>query len=205
MRYAMSQGLTLCVLLTFAACQREEPLTAAKADQILKSYQVRREHVYAAVPQRVWWDAQHPKDDFDELSLRTLRNLQGQGYITVTESQESGRTIFTAKVTEKGFRLLGTSPSARGPVYKALICYKKYDGIRNFERHPNEPTTGNAELLWHYDSPTAFYPLFETKLDKPLNQPFVSLVSFYYKDHQWKFDVIVRKTDPSDATLPTKQ
>jgi hypothetical protein len=23
----------------------------------------------------------------------------------------------------------------------------------------------------------------------------VSLVSFYYKDHQWKFDVTVRKTD----------
>ena len=30
--------------------------------------------------------------------------------------------------------------------------------------------------------------------NKPLNKPFASLVSFYYKDHQWRFDVTVRKT-----------
>jgi len=62
---------TALALLTLVACQPREPLTAAKADQILKGYQFHREPVYASVPQRVWWDAQHPKDQFDELSVRT--------------------------------------------------------------------------------------------------------------------------------------
>jgi len=176
-------------------CQKPEPLTAAKANEILSSYEQQREPVYAAVPQKVWWDEKHPKDDFDDKSVRTLANLAKAGYITVTETHDEHGSIYQAKVTQKGFPILGTSPSARGPVYKGLICYKKYDGIKNFERHPNEPTTGRGELIWHYDDPTSLYDLFETKIDKPLKKPFASLVSFYYKDHGWKFDVTVRKTD----------
>lgn len=199
----MKRFIAIAILAVATACQREEPLTAAKADEILKGYQFQREPVYAAVPQRVWWDPQHPKDDFDEKSVRTLRNLETNGLITVVQSQEGERTIYTAKVTEKGFPLLGTSPSARGPVYKGLICYKKYDGVRDFQRHPNEPTTGRAELVWHYDEETQLYPLFETKGEKPLRTPFASLVSFYYKDHQWRFNVTVRKTDVTSGEVPS--
>ncbi len=102
---------------------------------------------------------------------------------------------YTAKVTQKGFPLLGTTPSARGPAYRARICEKRYDGLRSFVRHPTEPTVGHAELVWRYANPTPFYDLFETKINKPLNRPFVSLISFYFKDHQWRFDVTVRKTE----------
>ena len=154
-----------------------------------------REPVYAEVPQRVWWDAKHPKDDFDQKSVRTFNNLQAAGLITVTQSVANGTTEYVAKVTPKGFHLIGTAPSHRGPAYRGMICYKKYDGIRDFQRHPTEPTTGRAELIWHYDDPTPLYALFETKLNKPLNKPFASLVSFYYRDHQWRFDVTVRKTE----------
>jgi len=196
MRSRSSQGAAIVAALLFtAACQAPEPLTAAKAQQIIASYEVRREPVYAAVPQKVWWDPQHPEDDFDAKSVRTLKNLERAGYITLQESHESDRATYLAKVTAKGFPLLGTSPSARGPVYKALICHKVYDGLRNFVRHPNEPTTGRAELIWSYDDPTPLYDLFDTKGDKPLRTPFASLVSFYYKDHEWKFDVVVRKTE----------
>ena len=196
MRSRASQGLSaFAALLLIAGCQPREPLTAAKAEQIIGAYEVHREPVYAAVPQKVWWNARSPKDDFDELSVKTLHNLERAGYVTVTESHDNDTTAYTAKVTEKGFPILGTSPSARGPVFKGLICHKQYDGLRNFVRHPTEETTGRAELVWHYDDPTPLYPLFETKGEKPLKKPFASLVSFYYENHQWKFDVTVRKTD----------
>jgi hypothetical protein len=192
----LSTGLAIASLLFLTWCQAREPLTAAKAEQILRAFMFQREPVYAEVPQKVWWNARSPKDDFDEKSLRTFRNLENAGYITVAESHTpDGTTAYVGKVTPKGFRLIGTSPSLRGPAFRGMICYKKYEGIRNFERHPSEPTVGRAELIWHYDDPTALYPLFETKMNKPLNKPFASLVSFYYKDHQWKFDVMVRKTD----------
>ena len=193
--------------LIIAACSPPDPLTETKARQIIAAYEVKREPVYAAVPQKVWWDEKHPKDDFDEKSLRTLQRLRDGGYITVDEKHDEHGATYVAKVTDKGFPLLGTSPSARGAVYKGLICYKRYDGLKGFERHPNEPTTGRAELIWHYDDPTPLYELFETKGDKPLKKPFASLVSFYYKDHQWKFDVTVRKTDASDdaSSVPRPQ
>lgn len=192
MRY---RTLFALLLLLAVACQRKEPLTAKKAGEIIREYQFSREPVYAAVPQKVWWDEKHPKDDFDEMSVRTLRNLERAGYITVQETIEGNAATYTAKVTDKGFKILGTSPSARGPVYKGLICFKKYDGIRNFQRHPNEPTTGHAELIWHYDEPTPLYELFDTKVDKVIKKPYASLVSFYYKDGKWRFGVTVRKTD----------
>ena len=192
MRMKASQAFALLLLL---ACQRREPLTAAKADQILRGFMFERQPVYAEVPQKVWWNARFPRDDYDDKSLRTFDNLVRAGYVTVTKSESDGTTAYLAKVTPKGFPILGTAPSLRGPVFRGMICYKKYDGVRNFQRHPSEPTVGHAELIWHYTDPTPLYAMFETKINKPLNTPFASLVSFYYKDHEWKFDVTVQKTE----------
>jgi hypothetical protein len=178
------------------ACQKAEPLTAAKAQEIISSYQFAVEPVYAEVPQRVWWGPKSPKDNYDEKALRTLRNLERAGYLTVTESHGAdGTTSYTGKVTPTGFPIIGTAPSLRGPAFRGKIAEKKYDGLRNFVRHPTEPTTGHAELVWHYANPTPLYPLFETKINKPLNKPFASYVSFYYKNHEWKFDVTVPKAE----------
>jgi hypothetical protein len=193
-----SANVAFCFLLSAFcfSCDREEPLTAAKAQQIISRYQFTAEPVYAEVPQRVWWNAKSPKDDYDEKAVRTLRNLESNGYITVTESHDpDGTTSYTGNVTQKGFPILGTAPSARGPVFRGKIAEKRYDGLRNFVRHPTEATTGHAELVWHYANPTQLYPLFETKINKPLDKPFASYVAFFYKDHEWKFDVTVRKTE----------
>ena len=197
MRRKSSQGirLALAVVIALAACQPREPLTAQKAAEIIRGYQFAKEPIYAEVPQRVWWSAKSPQDDYDVKALSTLRNLEHAGLVTVTESHDNDATSYTAHVTQKGFPILGTSPSARGPVFRGLICYKVYDGLQNFQRHPTEPTIGHGELVWHYTRPTPLYPMFETRQNKPLDKPFVSLVSFYYQDHQWRFDVTVRKTD----------
>ncbi|HEX3070893.1 MAG TPA: hypothetical protein VHX14_20145 [Thermoanaerobaculia bacterium] len=194
MRSRISQVAFLMALMV-AACQKAEPLTAAKAGQILASSRFAAEPIYAEVPQKVWWSPRFPKDEFDERSLRTFDNLKNAGLITVTGGPTPDGAAYVAKTTSKGFPILGTAPSARGPVFRGLICSKVYDGLRNFQRHPTEPTIGHGELVWHYANPTPLYPMFETKQNKPLDKPFVSLVSFYYKDHQWQFDVTVRKTE----------
>jgi len=194
MRRRSSQGFALALLLAFG-CDRAEPLTAQKANDILQRYMVSAVPVYAEVPQTVWWNAHFPKDDFDEKSLRTLTNLQNAGLVTVKPYQSGDKNGFAAVVTQKGFPILGTAPSYRGPCFRAQICVKKYDGIRNFQRHPSEPTTGSCELVWHYEKPTPLYALFETKINKPLDKPFASLVSFYFQDHAWKFHVTVDKTE----------
>jgi hypothetical protein len=175
------------------ACAKPEPLTEKKAQEIISGWSFRREPVYAEVPQKVWWTPKAPKDDYDEKALRTLRNLERAGLITVTSTVAADSETHIAKVTKKGFPILGTAPSNRGPVYRARICEKRYDGIRNFVRHPTQETVGHAELVWHYENPTDLYPLFETKINKPLNTPFVSHVSFWYDKHQWKFEVNVKK------------
>ena len=186
----------LAAAALLAACEKAEPLTAEKAQKVIGAVAFKQEPVYAEVPQKVWWTPTAPKDDYDEKALRTLRNLQRAGLVTVTESGVgTDSPTYIAKVTQKGFPILGTAPSMRGPVYRAKICEKRYDGIRNFVRHPNEETVGHAELVWHYDRPTPLYPLFETKINKPLNRPFVSHVSFWHEDHQWKFNVNVKKTE----------
>ncbi|MDQ3281444.1 MAG: hypothetical protein M3Q69_08530 [Acidobacteriota bacterium] len=192
-----SQGILLLVALVALACSKPEPLTATKAQEIVGSWSFKREPVYAEVPQKVWWTPQSPKDEYDELALRTLRNLQRAGLITVTEHVSGDAATYIAKVTKKGFPVLGTAPSYRGPVYRAQICEKRYDGLRNFVRHPSQPTVGHGELAWHYDNPTWLYPLFETKINKPLKKPFVSHVSFWYEKHQWRFEVNVRKVTPA--------
>ena len=161
----------------------------------MRSHGLRPEPIYAEVPQRVWWNAKAPRDDYDGKALQTLRKLEQAGLVSVTGGENpDGSAEYIAKVTEKGFRILGTAPSHRGPAFRAKIADKVYDDIRNFQRHPNEATTGFAELVWHYDNPTALYELFDTKINKPLKTPFVSHVSFYYKDHAWRFDVTVPKT-----------
>ena len=188
------------------ACAKPEPLTARKAEEIIESYAFKREPVYAEVPQKVWWSPQAPKDDYDDKAARTLRNLERAGLVTVTESDVTATSAtYVAKVTQKGFPLLGTAPSARGPVYRAQIAEKRYDGLRNFVRHPKEETVGHAELVWHYENPTPLYDLFETKIDKPLNQPFVSHISFWWEDRVWKFSVNVKKVAASDAAPPRRQ
>src|ERR1700742_3736636 len=184
--------------LVLASCQRRGELTAQRAEGMLREYMFAAEPVYAEVPRKVWFGPSSPMDDFDQRSLKTFRNLQAAGLITVTESHDpDGTSIYIATVTTKGFPILGTDPSLRGPVHRGKICEKKYDGLRNFLPHPTDPAVGNAELVWHYENPTPLYPLFETKINKPLKKPFISLVSFFYKDHEWKFDVTVRKAEAS--------
>ncbi len=190
-----SRGVLLLVFLAAVACQNDGPLTAEKAEEIIRGGSFRSEPVYAEVPQKVWWTPKAPRDDYDEKALRTLRNLERAGLVTVTESDlTADSATYVAKVTRKGFPILGTAPSMRGPVYRGLICQKRYDGLKNFVRHPTETTVGHAELAWHYENPTPLYPLFETKIDKPLEKPFASHISFWYEKHQWKFAVNVKKT-----------
>lgn len=190
---SISRGLLL--LSAFAlACGKPSPLTEEKAEQIVRAWMFKREPVYAEVPQKVWWTPKSPKDAYDDKAVRTLRNLERAGLVTVSEQVTADSATYIAKVTKKGFPILGTAPSYRGPVYRAQICEKRYDGLRRFVRHPTEPTVGHAELVWHYANPTWLYPHFETKINKPLDTPFVSHVSFWYEKHQWKFEVNVKKT-----------
>ncbi len=194
----MKRFLTALGVVLALACDKAEPLTAEKAQQLIASYAFKREPVYAEVPQKVWWTPRAPKDAYDELALRTLHNLEREGLVTVAESNVTADSAtYIARVTKKGFPILGTAPSLRGPVFRARIAEKRYDGLRNFVRHPVQPTVGHAELVWHYENPTPLYPLFETKIDKPLKTPFVSHVSFWYEKHQWKFNVNVKKTASS--------
>lgn len=190
-------GLLLTFAVLLVSCAKPEPLTPELAESLVMSQIFQTEPVYAEVPQRVSYGPRSPKDEYDELAVRTLRNLEKAGLVTVAETKEpDGTETYQAKVTQKGFPILGTMPSARGPVYRARIAIKKIDGVQNFVRHPSEPTVGSAEVVWHYESPTEYYDMFETKIDKPLNKPFVSLASFYW-EHGWKFDLTVMKTQPA--------
>jgi hypothetical protein len=185
----------MIVLLT--ACGKPKPLTAERAAAIVNTQSFSSEPVYAEVPQKVWWAANYPKDDYDEKAVRTLANLEKAGLITVAHSVADGKETYQAKVTDKGFRILGTMPSARGAVYRGRIAEKKFDGVRNFVRHPTDPTIGRAEIVWHYDKPTALYPLFETKIDKPLKTPFVSIAAFHWEKGSWRYELTVKKADAS--------
>src|SRR5512143_1468692 len=101
MRRRSSQGL-LALLLLALACDRAEPLTEQKARQVLERFMVQKVPVYAEVPQRVWWSAKAPKDDFDEKSLRTFDNLQKAGLITYKPFQSAdGKSGYVATVTPK--------------------------------------------------------------------------------------------------------
>ena len=188
------------MLLGLLGCAKPEALTEEKAREIIGANSFKREPIYAEVPQKVWWTPQSPKDEYDEKAVRTLRNLEREGLITVTETVGPDSATYIAKVTKKGFPILGTAPSYRGPVYRGLIAEKRYDGLRNFTPHPAEPTVGYGELVWHYEKPTPLYPLFETKINKPLNTPFVSHVSFHWEKGAWRFAVMVKKTEAAESS-----
>jgi hypothetical protein len=183
-------------LLLIAGCGKPEPLTREKAESLIRESAFVREPVYAEVPMKVTFGPRSPMDDFDAKSVKTFQDLAGAGLITFTETHDpDGSATYIARVTQKGFNILGTMPSARGPAYRGRICEKVIDGIRDFQRHPTDPLVGRAELAWHYDNPTDLYPMFETKINKPLKKPFLTLISFYWKDHTWNYDVTVRKTE----------
>src|SRR6185295_17520592 len=110
------------VVALAVACGKPEPLTEQKAAEILAGWSFKREPIYAEVPQKVWWTPKSPKDDYDELAVRTLRNLERAGRVTVTETVTPDSATYVAKVTNKGFPILGTAPSARGAVYRAKIA-----------------------------------------------------------------------------------
>src|SRR6185369_11204515 len=97
----------LCILLV--ACGKPEPLTAEKAQQIIRESSYRSEPIYAEVPQKVWWTPKAPKDEYDEKALRTLRNLERAGLVTVTGSETADSGTYIARVTKKGFPILGTA------------------------------------------------------------------------------------------------
>ncbi|HVT42914.1 MAG TPA: hypothetical protein VMT00_00835 [Thermoanaerobaculia bacterium] len=193
---ASSVAVLIILALNFgsAGCSRPDTLTAERAESLIRSRVFSREPIYAEVPQRVSYGPRSPKDDYDEKAVRTLRNLESAGLLTVTETGESdGTETWAGRVTSDGFRILGTMPSARGPVFRGKIAEKVYDRVQNFVRHPADPLVGRAELVWHYENPTPLYPLFETKIDKPLDVPFVSVISIHWEDHQWRIGVIVPK------------
>ena len=67
----------LCLLLMAVVLASCDPgtLTAEKAESILRVKELRPEPVYAEVPQRVWWNAKSPRDDYDGKALKTLRKM----------------------------------------------------------------------------------------------------------------------------------
>src|SRR5687768_18589785 len=67
---------TALAVFALVGCQKPQPLTAEKAQEIVAGWSFRREPVYAEVPQKVWWSPKAPKDDYDEKAVRTLRNLE---------------------------------------------------------------------------------------------------------------------------------
>lgn len=184
------------LLLVFAAgCARPAPLTEAKAEAILRSQMFMVEPVYAEVPKTVSFGPSSPKDDFDESAVRTLENLERAGLVTVTKSRTNdGTESYGAVVSSRGFKILGTVPSARGAALRGQICEKRVLRIRNFVRHPSDPLVGRAEVVWQYLNPTPLYPLFETKLNKPLATDFISIASIHW-DNGWKFEITVKKDE----------
>src|SRR5215212_4857482 len=123
MRKVSSQCLIVLLAASIAltSCARKEPLTAKKANEIISGYSFKKEPVYAEVPQRVWWSPTAPKDDYDLKALRTFDNLQRAGLVTVTTRQDGVISSVIAHATKKGFPILGTAPSWRGPVYRGQI------------------------------------------------------------------------------------
>lgn len=179
------------------SCGAPPELTEETAREILDGVLFEVEPVYAEVPQVVQWGPSAPQDEYDERAVRTLRNLEREGLVTLDETSDGDAYHLEARTTPEGFRLLGVVPSPRGPALRARIAEKKLDGMRNFVRHPTVATIGRAEVLWHYENPTRFYEMFETKIDKPLGDPFASLVSFRWEKGAWRFGVVAPKVKPA--------
>ncbi|MFA6955172.1 MAG: hypothetical protein WC538_04785 [Thermoanaerobaculia bacterium] len=197
---------TLIALATLAllACGTQPPLDEKLATELIRRNAIDNEPIYAEVPQRVWWGPGYPKDDYDDLAVRTLHNLERAGLLKVSHVVEKdGREIYQGKVTEKGFPIIGTVPSARGKAFRGKICVKKIDTIANFIHHPTDPMIGSAELIWHYASPTPLYDLFDTKIDKPLGKPFRSVASIRNEKGLWRVELAIRKAAIDPVPAPT--
>lgn len=185
--------ITLVALFALA-CGAPPALDEKLAADLVRRNAIDDEPIYAEVPQKVWWAPGNAKDDYDGKAVATLRNLEEAGLLKVKHVIEAGgREIYQGKVTEKGFAILGTVPSARGKAFRGKICVKKIDSIENFIRHPNDPTIGSAEIIWHYASPTPLYEMFETKIDKPLGKPYRSVASIRNDKGLWRVELAVRK------------
>ena len=191
----MRRTLTAIATLLLLACSAPPPLDETLAFELIRRNAIDNEPVYAEVPQRVWWGPGYAKDAFDEKSVATLYNLEKAGLLKVSHVVEKdGREIYQGKVTEKGFPILGTVPSARGKAFRGKICIKRIDRIANFVRHPTDPYVGSAEIVWHYATPTPLYALFETKIDKPLDKPYRSVASIRNDKGIWRVELAIRKT-----------
>ena len=187
--------LPFALLLLALGCGQPAPLDEKTAIELIRSNAIDDEPIYAEVPQRVWWGPGYPKDAYDEKALETLRNLERAGLLKVSHAKDKeGRDVYSGKVTEKGFAILGTVPSARGKAFRGKICAKKIDRITNFIRHPNDPLVGSADIIWHYTKPTPLYELFTTKIDKPLDQPYKSVASIRNDKGLWRVELAIRKT-----------
>lgn len=187
----------LIAAVLLAGCGAPKPLTEEFVRTLVLERAIDDEPVYAEVPQKVWWGPGYPKDDYDERALKTLRNLEKAGLVTLTQENDGETESWTAAVTDAGFPILGKVPSRRGRALRAKICEKKIDDVRNFIRHPTDPTVGSADLVWHYEKPTALYDAYETKIDKPLDVPFRSVVSIHNENGLWKLDLVIRKAQLS--------
>jgi len=205
----MRRPLIALVTLLVLACGTPPPLDAKLATELIRRNAIDNEPIYAEVPQRVWWGPGYPKDDYDDLAVRTLHNLERAGLLKVSHVVEKdGREIYQGKVTEKGFPIIGTVPSARGKAFRGKICVKKIEAIANFIHHPTDPLIGSAEIIWHYASPTPLYDLFETKIDKPLDKPYRSVASIRNEKGLWRVELAIRKAaidpvpSPGVAAVP---
>jgi hypothetical protein len=199
MKHALRSVALVAALaaVVVVACGKPPELSDDYARKVILDRAIDDEPVYAEVPETVWWSPESPKDDYDELALRTLRNLESAGLVTLAHEVDGATESWTATVTERGFPILGRVPSKRGRALRAKICAKKIDDVRNFIRHPSDPAVGSADLVWHYEQPTVFYEMFETKRDKPLGKPFRSVVSIRREGGFWKLDLIIRKAELS--------
>lgn len=187
---------TLILALLPLSCREAPPFDSTSAERIIRSRIFEREPVYAEVPTTIRWGPSYPMDEFDELSLSTLEKLERAGLVILKRSDEDGMSIVTATTTPSGFRELGTVPSARGPALRGRIGEKIFEEIRNFESHPSQPRVGRAEIVWRYQAPTELYDLFDTKQDKPIDEPFVSVVSITHGERGWSVETIIPKVKP---------
>lgn len=184
--------ILLLASLLLVGCQEPEELTPELAERVILGQVFQSQPIYAEVPRRVVWTRASPRDHYDELSLRTLEGLEKAGLVTVAKNGDDTEGEWIAEVTQEGFDRLGLVPSARGAALRGWIAEKTIDAVRNFVRHPDEPLVGRADIVYHYQNPTDLYDLFETKVDKPLDVPFMSVVSIHY-DSGWQLKTLVEK------------
>lgn len=180
--------------LTLWGCGEPAPLNEERATEIILDQMFPEEPVYAEVPARVWWNEISPKDDYDGFAVTTLEKLRDAGLVTLEHTtSDDGGEEWLAERTAEGVRALGVVPSARGKAFRGRIATRIVDEMVSFEKHPSRAYDGRAEVRWTYQKPTELYPLFDTKIDKPLDTPFLSVVAVSRVKGDWKVETIIRK------------